>query len=149
MSSKLNITNKRARFEYEILDTFIAGIQLTGAEIKSIRAGKMSIAESYCVFEGNELFLRNAHIHDYAQAGYMAHDPRRDKKLLLKRQELDKLKKQVETKGMTVVPLKVFIAESGYAKIEIALARGKKLHDKRESIKDRDVKRDLDRLMKR
>ena len=124
-------------------------MQLTGGEIKSIRKGKASIAEAYCLFVKDELFLRGAHVDEYQQSGYLPQNSRRDKKLLLKRVELVKLKKRLEQDGLTIVPLKMFIADSGYAKLEIALARGKKLHDKRDSIKDRDVKRDLDRVMKR
>jgi SsrA-binding protein len=145
----LNIQNRKARFEFELLENFTAGIQLTGTEIKSIRKGKASITEAYCVLQQEELYLRNAHIDEYARAGYTGHNPKRDRKLLLKHQEISKIKKQLEVKGLTVVPLRVFIADSGYAKVEIAVARGKKLHDKRDSIKDRDIKRDLDRVLHR
>jgi SsrA-binding protein len=149
MAQQLNIQNRKARFEFELLDTYVAGIQLTGSEIKSIRAGKASISEAYCFFRKEELFLKNAHIEEYKQGGYSNHDPKRDRKLLLRAGELVKLKKQMETQGLTIVPLRVFIADTGYAKLELALARGKKLHDKRDSIKDKDVQRDIDRAMKR
>lgn len=143
--SRLNISNRKARYEYELLETYVAGMQLTGTEIKSIRAGKATITESYCMFQGDELFIKNMHIAEYKQGSYANHDPVRLRKLLLQRRELDKMKKGLDKKGLTIVPLRVFISENGFAKLEIALARGKKMHDKRESIKERDVKRQIDR----
>lgn len=143
--SRLNISNRRARYEFELIETYVAGMQLTGTEIKSIRAGKAAIAESFCLFQKGELFIKNMHIAEYKQGSYANHDPIRLRKLLLNRRELEKLHKGVDKKGLTIVPLKVFISENGFAKLEIALARGKKMHDKRESIKERDVKRQLDR----
>ena len=149
MQKKVNIQNKRARFEYEILDQFTAGIVLTGTEIKSIRNSKASIAESFCEFnEKGELFVVNMYIEEYAFGSHFNHLPRGNRKLLLNNRELKKLKKEVKNTGLTIVPLKIFINDKGFAKILIALARGKKLYDKRETLKDRDNKRDLDRIKK-
>ena len=145
----VSIKNKRARFEFEILDQFTAGIVLTGTEIKSIRNNKASIAESFCEFnENEELFAVNMYIEEYAFGTRFNHRPRGSRKLLLNRKELKKLNKEVKNTGLTIVPLKLFINEKGFAKILIALAKGKKLYDKRETIKDRDNKRDLDRVKK-
>lgn len=146
--SKINIKNKRASFEYEFIDQFEAGIQLTGTEIKSIRLGKASIAEGYCTFEGNELFILNMNIAEYDKGGYTNHAPTRKRKLLLKRVELDRLQKKLKDVGLTIVPLKLFISSSGYAKLNIALAKGKKIHDKRQDLKQKDDKRRMDRAMK-
>ena len=149
MQKRINIQNKKARFEYEILDQFTAGIVLTGTEIKSIRNSKASIAESFCEFnEKGELFVVNMYIEEYAFGTRFNHRPRGSRKLLLNKRELKKLNKEVGNKGLTIVPLKLFINEKGFAKILIALARGKKLYDKRETLKDRDNKRDLDRVKK-
>lgn len=149
MQKNINIQNKRARFEYEIIENYIAGIVLSGTEIKSIRLGKASIAESFCEFnEQSELFVINMNIEQYAYGTYYNHKPKSERKLLLQRKELRKLHKEVKNSGLTIVPLRVFLNEKGLAKIEIALVRGKKLHDKRESIKDRDNKRNLDRIKK-
>ncbi|WP_224490336.1 SsrA-binding protein SmpB [Robertkochia flava] len=149
MKNNINIKNKRARFEYEILDTYIAGIVLAGSEIKSIRQGKASIAESFCEFnEDGELFVINMTIQQYTHATHFNHQPKSERKLLLKKQELRKWHKQVKNSGNTIVPLRVFINDRGLAKMEIALAKGKKLYDKRETIKDRDSKRQLDRIKK-
>ena len=145
MQKVINIQNKKARFEYEILDKFTAGIVLTGTEIKSIRDSKASIAESFCEFnEKEELFAVNMYIEEYAFGTRFNHRPRGNRKLLLNKKELNKLLKQVKNSGLTIVPLKLFINEKGFAKMLIALARGKKLYDKRETLKDRDNKRDLD-----
>jgi SsrA-binding protein len=145
----VNIKNNRARFEFEILDQFTAGIVLTGTEIKSIRNNKASIAESFCEFnEKEELFAVNMYIEEYAFGTRFNHRPRGSRKLLLNRKELKKLNKEVKNTGLTIVPLKLYINEKGFAKIRIALAKGKKLYDKRETIKDRDNKRDLDRVKK-
>lgn len=146
--NKVLIKNKRAGFEYEFLDKYTAGLQLTGTEIKSIRNGKASIAEAYCGFKGKELFIRNMHIAEYEQGNYNNHEPRRERKLLLQRQELNKLNRKLKDKGLTIVPTLMFISESGYAKINIALAKGKKLYDKRDDLKNKDIKRQLDRAMK-
>ena len=149
MQNKVNIKNKRARFEYEIIDTYTAGIVLTGTEIKSIRDSKASIAESFCEFnDKGELFAINMTIEEYLYGTYYNHKPKAERKLLLNKRELKKLQKEVNTKGMTIVPLRLYINDNGLAKIEIALAKGKKLYDKRDTIKDRDVKRDLDRIKK-
>ena len=149
MQKGINIQNKKARFEYEILDQFTAGIVLTGTEIKSIRKSKASIAESFCEFnEKEELFAINMYIEEYAFGTRFNHRPRGNRKLLLNKKELNKLLKQVKNSGLTIVPLKLFINEKGFAKMLIALARGRKLHDKREILKERDSKRDLDRVKK-
>jgi SsrA-binding protein len=144
----IEIRNKRASFEFEFIERFTAGMQLTGTEIKSIRNGKASIAEGYCTFDGSELFIYNMHISEYDKAGFVSHDPLRKRKLLLKKRELEKLEKKIKDAGMTIVPLKLFIASSGYAKLDIALARGKKLFDKRQDLKAKDDKRAMDRVMK-
>jgi SsrA-binding protein len=149
VQKRINIQNKKARFEYEILDQFTAGIVLTGPEIKSIRNSKASIAESFCEFnERGELFAVNMYIEEYAFGTRFNHRPRGSRKLLLNKRELNKLHKQVKNSGLTIVPLKLFINDKGFAKMLIALVRGKKLYDKRETLKDRDNKRDLDRIKK-
>ncbi|AXP83015.1 SsrA-binding protein [Mariniflexile rhizosphaerae] len=149
MQKNINIQNKKARFLYEILDKYTAGIVLTGTEIKSIRSSKASIAESFCEFnEKGELFVINATIEEYAFGNYYNHRPKAERKLLLNKRELKKLQKEVQSSGLTIIPLRLFINEKGYAKMEIALAKGKKLYDKRETMKDRDNKRDLDRIKK-
>jgi len=145
----INIQNKRARFEYELIDEYTAGIILTGTEIKSIRNSKASIAESFCEFNHKgELFTVNMHIEEYAFGTRFNHKPKAQRKLLLNKKELNKLYKEVKNGGLTIVPLRLFINDKGFAKIRIALARGKKLYDKRETIKDRENKRDLDRVKK-
>lgn len=149
MQKNINIQNKKARFLYEILDKYAAGIVLTGTEIKSIRSSKASIAESFCEFnDAGELFIINATIEEYAYGNYYNHRPKAERKLLLNKKELKKLHKEVQNSGLTIIPLRLFINDKGYAKIDIALAKGKKLYDKRETIKDRDNKRDLDRIKK-
>jgi len=149
MQKNINIQNKKARFQYEILDKYTAGIVLTGTEIKSIRNSKASISESFCEFNDNsELFVVNMYIEEYAFGTYRNHKPRAERKLLLNKRELKKLHREVRNTGLTIVPLKLFINDNGYAKLIIALAKGKKLHDKRETMKDRDNKRDLDRIKK-
>ncbi|MCB0463631.1 MAG: SsrA-binding protein SmpB [Flavobacteriaceae bacterium] len=149
MKNTVNIKNKKAKFEYEILDKYTAGIVLTGTEIKSIRDSKASIAESFCEFnEQGELFVINMTIQEYVYGNYYNHAPKAERKLLLNKRELKKLEKEVRNVGLTIVPLRLFINEKGYAKLEIALAKGKKLYDKRDTIKDRDNKRNLDRIKK-
>ncbi|MDA7694466.1 SsrA-binding protein SmpB [Flavobacteriaceae bacterium] len=149
MQKKVNILNKRARFEYELLDEYTAGIVLTGTEIKSLRSSKASIAESFCEFnDREELFTVNMNIDEYAYGTRFNHRPKAQRKLLLNKKELKKLYKEVKNSGLTIVPLRLFINDKGFAKLKIALARGKKLYDKRETIKDRDNKRDLDRIKK-
>ncbi|PSL04991.1 SsrA-binding protein [Cecembia rubra] len=142
----INIRNKKASFEFEFLDTFIAGIVLRGTEIKSVREGKVSLTEAYCYFKRGELFVKQMHIAPYSMAASYNHDPVRERKLLLNKKELDKLESKFEEKGLSIVPIRIFINDKGLAKMEIALARGKKLHDKREDIKSKDVKRELDRM---
>lgn len=145
----INIKNRKARFQYEILDKFEAGMKLLGTEIKSIREGKASLQESYCYFKDGELFVKNMHIAEYSHGNIQNHDPLRERKLLLHKRELDKLESKMEKGGnSTIVPLRVFINDRGFAKMQIALATGKKLHDKRDSIKEKDMKRDMDRRMK-
>jgi SsrA-binding protein len=149
MQKQVTIFNKKAKFQYEILDKYVAGIVLTGTEIKSIRASKASIAESFCEFNvQNELFVINMTIEEYAFGNYYNHKPKAERKLLLNRRELKKLRREVDVKGMAIIPLKLFINDKGFAKLEIVLAKGKKLYDKRETIKDRDNKRNLDRIKK-
>ncbi len=149
MQKNINIKNKRARFEYELLDTFVAGIVLSGTEIKSVRLGKASIAESFCEFnDRGELFVVNMQIDEYAHGTHYNHRPKAERKLLLNKQELRKLHKEVKASGLTIIPLNLFINERGLAKLKIALARGKKLYDKRETLKERDSKRNLDRIKK-
>ncbi|AZQ58000.1 SsrA-binding protein SmpB [Maribacter sp. MJ134] len=149
MQKNINIKNKKARFEYELLDKYTAGIVLAGTEIKSIRYGKASISESFCEFnERGELFVINMQIDEYSHASHFNHKPKAERKLLLQKRELKKLHKEVKASGLTIVPLNLFLNDRGLAKIQIALAKGKKLYDKRESIKDRDNKRDLARIKK-
>lgn len=149
MQKNINIQNKKARFEYEILDKYTAGIVLTGTEIKSIRNSKASISESFCEFnDSGELFVVNMYIEEYLYGTHYNHKPRAERKLLLNKRELKKLNREVKNTGLTIVPLKLFINDNGFAKLIVALAKGKKLHDKRESMKDRDNKRDLDRIKK-
>ena len=145
MANPVKIKNKKASFEYFLLDKYIAGLVLTGTEIKSLRAGKASINEAYCTFEGDELFVRNMHIAEYKYGTYNNHEPKRDRKLLLTRRELNKLQSKLNEKGLTLIPTFLFINDRGLAKIEIALAKGKKLYDKRETLKQKDTKRDLER----
>ena len=148
MSNQINIKNKKAKFEYEFLEKFTAGIVLTGTEIKSIRAGKASIVEGYCFVNNGELFIKNMYIAEYEQGSYNNHEPRRTRKLLLNRNEIDKLVKKKKDVGLTIVPLSLFINGKGYAKLDIALAKGKKLHDKRQDLKAKDDKRSMDRALK-
>ena len=149
MQKQVNIKNKRARFEYELMDQYTAGIVLTGTEIKSIRTGKASIAESFCEFnDAGELFIINMYVEEYSHGGYINHRTKGDRKLLLQKRELRKLQKDVQNVGLTIVPLQVFLSDKGLAKVRIALAKGKKIHDKRETIRDRDNKRQLDRVKK-
>ena len=149
MQKNINIQNKKARFQYEILDKYTAGIVLTGTEIKSIRSSKASIAESFCEFsENGELFVVNMTIQEYEFGNYYNHKPKATRKLLLNKKELKQIDKKITEKGFTVVPLKVFISERGFAKIDVAIAQGKKIHDKRQSMKEKDNKREIDRIKK-
>ncbi len=148
IESKVSIQNKKASYLYEFLEKFEAGLQLKGTEIKSIRQGQASIKEGYCAFKGGELFVFNINITPYSEASFSNHEPKRPRKLLLHRQEIDKLFKKKKDVGLTIVPLKLFINDKGYAKLNIALAKGKKIADKRESLKEKDAKRQMDRAMK-
>ncbi|HBI01473.1 MAG TPA: SsrA-binding protein SmpB [Flavobacterium sp.] len=148
MQKTINILNKRAKFDYEILERYDAGIVLTGTEIKSIRLGKASITESFCEFHNGELFVINSQVEEYLYGTHYNHKAKSERKLLLNKKELKSLEKSMQNKGLTIVPLRLYINEKGYAKMEIALCRGKKNYDKRETIKDRDTKRDIDRVKK-
>lgn len=148
MDSNINYKNKKAYFQYEFVDKFKAGIVLTGTEIKSIRSGKLSFTDAYCYFANKELWLKGLHISEYSFGSYNNHLPKRERKLLLNRKELNKLEAKIKEKGLTIIPIRLFVNEKGYAKIEIALARGKALYDKRESIKKKDADREMDRRMK-
>lgn len=141
----IEVKNRKASFEYHLLDTYECGMVLVGSEIKSIRAGGASINEAFCAFAGNDLVVRNMQINPYASNPHFVHEPKRDRKLLLHATELAKLRRKLKDAGITIVPVRLFIGDSGYAKLEVALAKGKKAFDKRESIKARDVKRDLER----
>jgi SsrA-binding protein len=146
-SNDINIRNRQASYEFELLDTYVAGLVLTGTEIKSIREGKVNLQDGYCYFnKDGELFAKGITINHYAQGTHYNHETTRERKLLLKRVELNKLETKVEEKGLTLIPIRLFINERGFAKLEIALGRGKKLHDKRNTIKDRDAKRELNKL---
>jgi SsrA-binding protein len=144
----INIKNKKSSHEYEFLEKFIAGIQLTGTEIKSIRAGKASLVDTYCYFHGGELFLKGMHVSEYWWGTYNNHEPKRDRKLLLHKKELIKLQRKSAEKGLTIIAIRLFVNDRGLAKMEIALAKGKQDFDKREDIKKRDHKREMDRAMK-
>lgn len=146
--SSVNIKNKRAYFEYEILDRFTAGIQLYGTEIKSIRLNHASLSDTYCLFLGNELWVKNMHIAEYALGTYNNHVPRRDRKLLLTHKELSKLQRLTKETGKTIVPLRLFINEKGLAKLEIALCQGKHEYDKRQTLKEKEDKRAMERVFK-
>lgn len=144
-TSSVNIKNRKAKFNYELLDELVVGIQLMGSEIKSIRNSEASIAEAYCAIHKDELVIRNMQIEPYENSGHYGHEPKRERKLLAKRNEIDKWSRKMKDQGVTIVPLELFIADNGYAKLRIALARGKKTHDKRESLKKKEMKRDMDR----
>ncbi|MCJ8166436.1 SsrA-binding protein SmpB [Pontibacter sp. E15-1] len=141
----VNIVNRKASFEFQFIEKYIAGMMLKGTEIKSIREGKVNLQDGYCVFQRQELWLHNAHIAPYTEGTHYNHEPTRPRKLLLSKRELRKLESGAEEQGITIIPYRVFISERGFAKVEIALARGKKLYDKRQDIKEKDVKREMDR----
>jgi SsrA-binding protein len=143
--ARVDVKNRKAEFEYHLLDRYECGLVLMGSEIKSIRSGGATIGDAFCTFQGDDLLVRNMQINPYGTSAHYVHEPRRDRKLLLHRTELAKLRRKLKDTGTTIVPVRLFIGESGYAKLEIALAKGKKAYDKRESIKARDVKRDLER----
>lgn len=144
----VNILNKKASFEFSFLEKYVAGMVLTGTEIKSIRLGKANITDGFCVIDNGEIILRNAEIAQYEKGTHYNHEPKRDRKLLLKKSEIRKLGSKLKDQGLTIVPLKLFISEDGWAKIEIALAKGKKLFDKRQDIKKKDIERDTQRRLK-
>lgn len=149
MANKINIKNKKAWHDYEFIEKFTAGIQLTGTEIKSIRLGKASLVDSYCFFLKGELWVKGMHIAEYDWGSHFNHDPKRNRKLLLTKRELKRLEKNVKEKGLTIIATHLFISDKGYAKLDIALARGKREYDKRETMKKRDTERQLDRLRKK
>lgn len=146
--NKIVAENRKARFNYEIVDTYEAGLVLTGTEVKSLREGKANIAESYASDEGEEIWLINSHLPEYLQANRFNHEPRRRRKLLLSKREINRLRASINREGMTLVPLKIYFNEKGRAKLELALAKGKKLHDKRETSAERDWQRDKARLLR-
>ena len=142
------IKNKKASYEYELLDNFVSGIILVGTEIKSIRLGKASIVDSYCAFQGDELFLLNSHIDEYEFGNRYNHEPRRQRKLLLKKKELSKIRKKVKEKGFTIIAKNMFINDRGLCKVTICIAKGKNTYSKKEHIKERDIKRDTYKILK-
>ncbi len=146
--NKVNIKNKKATFEFEILDTYTAGLQLQGTEIKSIRESKASLVDSFCQFYKGELYVKNLHIAEYFFGTHYNHETRRERKLLLQKRELQKLERKIKESGLTIIPLRLFLTDKGLAKIDIALAKGKKQFDKRETLKQKDSKREIDRMMK-
>lgn len=148
MQKRINILNKKAKYEYEFLDRYTAGIVLQGTEIKSIREGKARIAESFCQFIESELFVVNMNVDEYSHGSYYNHKPKRERKLLLNKKELKKLKDKVKDKGLSIVPTKLFIDDNGFAKLNIALSKGKKTHDKRQDLKEKDAERSMDRAKK-
>ena len=145
LSNTVNIENRRAKFDYQFLEQLTAGLVLRGTEIKSIREGKAGLSDSYCYFKNDELFVKNLHITEYSEASFYNHEPLRERKLLLSRQELNKLLKKIKDQGLTIIPVRLYITEKGFAKLTIALAKGKKLYDKRDAIKTRDVEREMNR----
>jgi SsrA-binding protein len=142
----INIRNKKASHEFEFVDTYVAGLMLTGTEIKSVREAKVSLTEAYCYFRRGELYIKQMHIAPYSMAASYNHDSVRERKLLLNKKELDKLETKFSEKGLSIIPVRIFINDKGLAKLEIALARGKKIHDKRQDIKEKDVKREMNRI---
>ena len=149
MANEVNIKNRRASFDYEFIEEYTAGIVLTGTEIKSIRAGKAGLADAYCYFHRGEWWIKGMYVAEYKLGTYYNHAERRERKLLLQKKELSKLERKTKESGLTIVPLRVFLNDKGFAKVRIALARGKKQYDKRESLKAKDAKREMDRFMKK
>lgn len=147
-SSRINIKNKRAYFDYEILEKYVAGIQLSGTEIKSIRMGRAGVVDSYCYFVSGELWVKGINISEYFYGTFNNHMPTRERKLLLNKKELYKLERKTKESGLTIIPLRMFLNDRGFAKLEIGLAKGKKQHDKRETLKAKDSKREIDRVKK-
>lgn len=148
-ANQVNITNRKARFNYEIGDTFTAGMVLTGTEIKSIREGRANLSDSYCVVDRGEVWVKGMHISEYFYGSYNNHVARRDRKLLLSKKEIAKIEKESGDPGFTIVPLRIFINDRGFAKIVIGIGRGKKSYDKRQSIKEREDRRNIDRMFKK
>lgn len=146
--NRINIRNRRATFDYELIERFVAGIQLVGTEIKSIRQGRASLVDSYCYFVKEELWIKGLNISEYFYGTYNNHIPDRERKLLLQRKELNKLIRRTKESGLTIIPVRLFINNNGLAKVEIALAKGKRQYDKRESIKQKDASREMDRVRK-
>ncbi|QEC52660.1 SsrA-binding protein [Anseongella ginsenosidimutans] len=144
----INIKNKKAHFEYHLLDRYVAGLKLLGTEIKSIREAKANINDAFCSFIDDTLYVRNMHIAEYSHGSFYNHESKRDRVLLLQKNELKKLRTKVNEKGLTIIPLRIFISQRGFAKLEIAVAQGKKEYDKRQSIKERDTQRELDRTFR-
>lgn len=149
IAATVNILNRKASFNYFITDSWEAGIALTGTEIKAVREGKVNLTDGYCIFKNDDLWIKNLHISPYADGGYSNHAPRRERKLLLHRYQLRRLFSKLKEKGVTLIPVRMYINDRGFAKIELGLARGKKMYDKRESIKDAEAKRDIGRIMKK
>lgn len=149
LQKQIYIKNKKAAHDYEFIQTFTCGIVLTGTEIKSLRTGKASISEAYCYVHNGEMWVKGMHISAYSFGSYNNHDPLRERKLLLKGKELAKIQEKLKDKGVTIVALSLYLTGRGWAKVDIALARGKKLHDKREDLKQKDAKREMDKVMKR
>jgi SsrA-binding protein len=144
----VNIKNRKASFDYSFIEKFIAGLVLTGTEIKAIRLGKATIAESFCLLIKDEVYVRNMNVQEYANSGYAAHPPVRDRKLLLKKKEINRIAEKLKEQGISLIPLRIYISEKGFAKVEIALAKGKKTFDKRDDIKRRDLERETNRKFK-
>ena len=142
------ITNKKASFEYHFLQSYTAGIALTGTEVKSIRAGKANLSDSYCILQNGEMWVKNMHISEYKEGSYNNHEPKRQRKLLLNKTELQKIQSKLKDKGTTIIPVKLFFNERGFAKVEIAIAKGKKVFDKREDMKQKDAKREMARVVR-
>ncbi len=145
-TTKVNIKNRKAKFEYHVQDDFVAGIVLMGSEIKSIRLSKVNMQDAYCFVENGEVWIVNLHISSYDNAGFVSHEPLRRRKLLLNRREIDKIDKKLKEQGLTLIPLRLFTTDKGLAKIQIAIGKGKKLYDKRDDIKQKDMKRDMARI---
>ena len=148
-ASQINIKNRKAHFNFEISDTFTAGIVLTGTEIKSIREGKANLTDTYCVVDNNEVWVKNMHISEYFYGSYNNHIVKRDRKLLLNKKEISKLARQTDVAGFTIVPIRLFISEKGYAKLVIGIGKGKRQYDKRQSLKEREDKRNIARIFKK
>jgi SsrA-binding protein len=143
LDKELHIVNRKASHDFLLLENYTAGIMLKGTEIKAVRLGKVNMSDAFCYFKDNELFIRNLHISEYEQASFETHDPKRARKLLLNKREIKKLSTKVKEKGYTIAPIRIFLSDTGYAKLEIALAKGKKTFDKRESIKEKESRREL------